>query len=373
MGIACRQTLAIVLCILLAGCTTPRGAGFQAEVLAAQDEGESAGLPPDFSVHPVTRASLPQLAAWPGTGQSGHSWIARQSQPASLIIAPGDILAISVWDTEDNSLLAGPGQRVAELANVQVSPAGAIFLPFVGEMKVSGMAVPTARAKIEEKLIASIPAAQVQLSVTPGRANTANLVSGVTNPGVYPLPDRDYSLLSLLAQGGGVQAGLKNPQIKLFRGSQVYATSVARLYEDPAMDTTMVGGDRVIVEADKRYFLSLGAAGTEAIHNFPQDRVTALDAMSIVGGVQDTRADPKGILILREYPAGALRQDGSGPAQKRVVFSIDLTTADGLFSAGQFAVMPKDLVYVSESRITSARTVLGLFGIVLGLGNQVGN
>jgi polysaccharide export outer membrane protein len=56
-----------------------------------------------------------------------------------------------------------------------------------------------------------------------------------------------------------------------------------------------------------------------------------------------------------------------------VVFSIDLTTADGLFSAGQFAVQPKDLVYVSESRVTSVRTVLGLIGTVLGLENQVGN
>jgi polysaccharide export outer membrane protein len=207
----------------------------------------------------------------------------------------------------------------------------------------------------------------VQLQVLQGRANAANLVSGVAKPGVYPLPDSDYTLLSLLAEGGGVEQGLKNPQVRLMRGGSVYGISVSRLFGDPGLDTTLRGGDRVIVEEDSRYFLSLGAAGSEALHVFPKDQVSALDALSLIGGVQDSRANPRGILILREYPRTALRKDGRGPGQERVVFTLDLTSADGLFSAGRFAVLPGDLVYATESRLTSAKTVFGLIGSVLGI------
>lgn len=363
-----------VLCLLLAGCTIPRGAGLQSEVLAAQTTPQAAGeeTPSDFAVFSVTRDTSAIIADWPTLGPPSRDWIRRQEQPASSLIAPGDTVAVTVWDTDPNSLLGG---RFARLEPIVVSAGGEVFLPFVGDIQVSGMAPGTARARVEERYAQSMPSAQVQLSVTPGRANTANLVAGVATPGVYPLPDRDFTVLGLLSLGGGVAPGLNNPQISLFRGTAVYATSLDRLYDDPGLDTTLQGGDRVIVEAEERYFLSLGAAGTESVHVFPQDRVTALDAMSLIGGISDERANPKGILILREYPQAAVRAAGagdlSGPPQARMVFTIDLTTADGLFSAGNFRIMPKDLVYATESPVTTARTVLGLLGSILSFTNRL--
>ena len=306
MGIRYRRTTALVLSLLLTGCTTPRGAGFESEVLSASKvsdpQNPTGEKITDFTVHAVTRDSLPALATWPAIGERSYSWIPRRAQSASMIIAPGDRVNVRVWDTEDNSLLAGPGERAANLQDVQVSPSGAVFLPFIGEMKISGMSPETARARIEERFLTSIPSAQVQLSVEPGRANTANLVSGVANPGVYPLIDRDVTLLSLLAKGGGVQNAMKNPQIRLMRGNAIHGVSVERLFEDPSLDTTLQGGDRIIVEEDKRYFLSLGAAGNEAMHPFPKDRVSALDAMSLMGGLEDNTANPKGILIRPGWP-----------------------------------------------------------------------
>jgi polysaccharide export outer membrane protein len=369
-----RAGLAALLCLLLAaGCGVPRGAGFEAEVLAAAQEPEGQGedgLPAGFAVVPVTRETQAAIARWPYLGPRRYDWIRRQEQPASLIIAPGDTISVTVWDTEENSLLAGPGQRVAELRDTRVSSSGMVFLPFVGELRIAGMSESTARSRIEERYHESVPSAQVQLTVVPGRANTADLVGGVGTPGVYPLADRDVTLLSLIAQGGGVKETLANPQVRLFRGERVFGTSLARLYDDPRLDTTIVGGDRVIVEAEERYLLSLGAAGSEAVHVFPKDQVSALDALAIVGGVSDARADPSGILILREYPASAVRADGvAGPKAERVVFTLDLTTADGLFSARNFQVMSGDLVYATESPVTTLQTVLGLVGLARRVSN----
>jgi polysaccharide export outer membrane protein len=361
--------LALSLMLALAACSAPRGAGFQSEVLAAADD-QVEGAVPEFQVVPVTRDTQGTLADWPWVGPRSYDWIRRQPQTPSMIIAPGDTVSVTVWDTEENSLLAGPGSRVAHLEDVQVSSGGSIFLPFVGDMRVSGMSIAGARERIEERYAETIPSAQVQISVEPGRANTANLVGGVTNPGIYPLVDRDMTLLTLISQGGGVRGDMVNPQVRLFRGSEIYGTSLARLYDDPSLDTTLVGGDRVIIEEEERFFLSLGAAGSEAMHLFPGDQLTAIQALSIIGGVSDTRADPQGVLVLREYPRSALDRR-PGPDQTRVVFTIDLTSADGLFSARNFAIMPGDLVYATESPVTTAQTILGLLGSVIGVTNRI--
>ena len=372
--ISLRALSPVFLFVLVAACSiVPRGAGFQSEVLAASNAGELTGedLIYDFAVFEISRDILPTLAHWPQNGSRNHQWINRQVQPASSIIAPGDVLDVAIWDAEENSLLTSSGQRVARLQAIAVNSDGRIFIPFVGNMKVSGMSPQTARAQIETQLIATIPSAQVQISVVPGRANTANLVGGVNAPGVYPLPDRDYTLLSLVAQGGGVRSNIKSAQVRLMRGPVVYGISLERLYADPKLDTTLIGGDLVVVEEDDRYFLSLGATGSEALHNFPKDRVTALDALAIVGGVSDARADPQGILILREYAMSAVRPDlSSGPPQTRVVFTMDLTTADGLFSAAKFDVQSGDLVYATENPVNAAQTVLSIFGSVLGIAKR---
>jgi polysaccharide export outer membrane protein len=62
-----------------------------------------------------------------------------------------------------------------------------------------------------------------------------------------------------------------------------------------------------------------------------------------------------------------------GPDQARVVFAVDLTTADGLFSARNFNIHSGDLVLVTESPITSAQTIFGLVGSVFGLASQTSN
>lgn len=363
------RLLATTLCMGLAACNTPRGAGFESEVLSVSASEDAAEA--DFAVVPVTKTNQSVLAGWPAVGGDSHRWIRRAEQPNSAIIAAGDVVKITVWDAEENSLLAGPGGRVAKLDDVTVSSGGRIFLPFVGDLNVRGMSPETARERIEEEYARSIPSAQVQVTVEQGRANTANLVGGVNEPGTYPLVDRDVTLLSLIAQGGGVRDAYKNPQVRLFRGGEVYAISLDRLYDDPDLDTTLVGGDRIIVEDDERTFLSLGATGSEAVHQFEKDEVSALEALSIVGGVEQDRANPKGILILREYPSRAVRADGSGPEKSRVVFTLDLTSADGLFSARNFKIMPDDLVYATESPVTSARTILGLLGTALGVANRL--
>lgn len=366
-----RNVLLGLVCIGVLGCGSPRGAGFQSEVLAASsEEVASDGVTPkyNFAVFEVTQATLPVLTSWPDIKGRAYSWVTNNQSVTSLLIQPGDKMQLTIWDAEENSLLAGQGQRATPLQDIEVSASGKIFVPYIGDLKVSGMAPNTARARIEDELTQTIPSAQVQLTVAPGRINTVNLVTGVAAPGIYPLEYRNLKLLDLLSQAGGVIPDMVNPQIRLSRGSRVYGIPYDRLLQNPSLDTTVRGGDRIIVEAEERYFLSLGATGTEALHTFPKAEVSALDALSIIGGVNDARANPQAILILREYDRSMLRSDFAGPPQDRVVFTIDLTTADGLFSAARFPIQPNDLIYGTESALVPA---LSLFSIATSVNNAV--
>lgn len=342
---------------LLAACDTPRGSGETGQILAGADSPDAT-----FNVQQVTRDTLPTLLSWPAkpdeTALAG--WISRARGPADRIIEPGDTIDVSIWDNEEGSLLNQASQKVATLQGMTVSSSGTVFLPYVDEIYIAKMTPDAARAAVQEKMRTVIPSAQVQLNHKSGRKSAVDLVSGVRQPGSFVMPDRDFTLLALIAMGGGVTEQMRNPQVRLARGGNLYGISLDKLLKDPSLDTTLRGGDKVYLQADERYFLSLGAVGREAQVPFPTDRVTALDAMSLVGGVNESRGSPKGILILRDYAPGAVRTDGTGPVKERTIFALDLTTADGLFSAGEFPVHNRDLVLVTETKLVGVRSVLDI-------------
>lgn len=366
MGYLMKQAIWVVLTLSMAACgNLPRGAALQSEITRDADT-ETA----DFVVYPVTRAFLPIARNWPATGVRHLSWIGSSRGSTAQIIAPGDTLDVYIWDSGENSLLTAPDQRVADLRGMRVSDAGSIFVPYVGQVQVAGRTPDSARQLVQRQLEPIVSSAQVQLQMSEGRVNSVDLVGGVGNPGAIPMPDQNFSVLGAISAGGGVKEELNNPQIKLVRGPDIYQTSVSRLYDNPALDTRLRGGDKLIIEGDRRYFLSLGAAGNESQFKFNRDSVSALDALAVMGGVDDNRADPQGILILREYPEEAVTTSQPGPTRTRVVFTIDLTTSDGLFSARNFQINSGDLVLATESPVNNARTILGLVGSAFGVVNR---
>ncbi len=359
-------SMLVAFSLILTGCTLPRGAALQSEIVkGSEDEGA------DFAVHVVTKDLLPKYKKWPRTGNvKRYKWLGKTRGPIGRVILPGDTVSISVWDNDANSLLTSGEQKVAQLQAVRVSTKGSIFLPYVGPVKISGLTESAAREKLQDALGSVSPSAQVQLSAEAGNRHSVDVVSGVNQPGSFPLEERDMTVLGALSLGGGAKEGFTNPQIRLLRGNTTYAVSLDKLLKTPSLDSTLRSGDKIVVAEDESYFLSLGATGKEELITFPNDHVTALDAVTLMGGVSDTRANIKGILILREYSPRAVRADGlNGPTNQRVVFTMDLSSADGLFSAGQFYVNPKDVIYATESPINSVRTVLGLVGSVFGVAN----
>jgi len=344
-----------ILLGIIAGCSGPRGAAISSEITK-----QKKGVPPEFAVYQVSRNSLPEIASWPTDPKAERHWVSRGYR-GNPNIRPGDRINLVIWDNDSNSLLTSVDQKNVSLEGITVSPAGTVFMPYLDKIHIAGLSPDAARQKIQRQMEQIVPSAQVQLSVVPGARQAVDLVGGVATPGNFPLtdPDGHVTVLGLISRAGGVNKDLANPQVTLVRREKNYQIALKQLYENPKLDSVLQGRDKLIVDSDDRYFRSLGASQKEAIVPFDRETVSALDAMSMIGGLRDSRANPEGILILREYPPSAVKS--GGPSHQRVIFTIDLTNADGLFSADRLLIHPGDTVMVTEAPVLLLDNILGLF------------
>lgn len=349
--------------MLLSGCTVPRGAPTRSEVIRGSNA-EDAG----FVLEVVTRDRLPLYPGWgEAVAHKRTSWPQGGATPTDQRIAPGDTLALRVWDAEETSLLSGGGAPFADVGNVVVTSAGTVNLPYISSVQVGGLTPEGARSRLQDRLATISPSAQVQLEMTAGRRNSVEMVGGVNTPGTYPLGERNLPLSSMIAAAGGAQSSLPNPQVQITRGSNVYRRSLDFVLSNPANDPPLQGGDRILITSDRRSFKALGAAGREEVVPFDAEKVSALRAISMMGGMNDARADPRGILVLRSYPDTG-RMQAYGSTVNRVVFSFDLTSADGMFNADEFALQDGDIVMATQAVATTTQRVLGLMGSFFSFG-----
>ncbi len=356
--------MATMLALALTGCALPRGGPTGAEISA------ESSIPEGVAVEIVTRASAKEISAWPKVAQYvRYRWPAREAGPMSRTIQVGDEIELMIWDNQENSLLLSTDQRSVPLQPVSVASDGTIFVPYVDSIEVRGLSSSQARELIQAKLSTIAPSAQVQISVTGGVRNSVDLVSGVESPQTYELPDRNTSILSAIANGGGFSETLVNPVVRLSRGSQIYSIPAKALTKDPNKNVILRGGDQIIVEEDERFFVAMGATNSKTQIFFHQEKITALEAVSLAGGVDAGRANPEALVLLREYPLDALRPDRTGPSEQYVMFIFDLTHSDSLFGAQNFEMQPGDVVIASESAIKPAQAVIALLGSAFAITN----
>ncbi|MGH1577915.1 polysaccharide biosynthesis/export family protein [Planktotalea sp.] len=340
---AISRVVILGLLLSLAACSLPRGAATQYELTNPERAAEA-----QVSVYPVTRDLLPKVKKWSRGVGAEAGWPKGTSGRRTVIMA-NDTVDVVIWDNEVNSLLTSPEQKSTEMNQLHVSSNGEVFLPYVGKIGIAGMTPETARGKIQSAFEAIVPTAQVQLKLNSGNRNSIDLVAGMRAPGTYPMGLESLTVLDALSLGGGVATTLRNPRVRLQRSGKSYAISLRHLYEAPGHNIALRGNDKIIIEEDHRSFVGLGASGAEKLVYFEKDSITAIEAVSMIGGLQETRADAEGVLVLRTFPHFATKRSTYEPQYPRVVFVMNLTEAEGLFSASEFKILPGDVVLASES------------------------
>ena len=299
-------------------------------------------------------------------------------QRAGLIgadtIRPGDTLGLTIWENVDDGLLAGELGNNTLLEEVQVDSSGFIFVPYAGRIRAAGNTPDAIRRLITSKLDEQTPDPQVEVRRLAGDGASVSLIGSVGVQGVYPIERPTRTLSTMLAAAGGVTVEPELAQITVVRGEHQSKVWFQDLYSNPRFDIALRDGDRILVEQDTRAFTALGATGSQARLNFASPTISAVEAIAQVGGLNANLADPTGIFVLRNEPAEVANQvlgRGDLVGAQRMVYVLDLTEPNGMFTARDFAIRDEDTLYVTEAPfaqwnkvIVSITQPLGTIGTV---------
>ncbi len=115
------------------------------------------------------------------------------AQNESLLIGPGDLLHLQVYDTPEMEQRA----RVTDAGNIPFS--------FLGKVNVSGLTPEQAAEQIERRLVAGgvMVHPQVTVRVEAYATQNASVMGQVVKPGTYEL-DTSRKVVDLLAMAGGL-------------------------------------------------------------------------------------------------------------------------------------------------------------------------
>ncbi|MEM6759784.1 MAG: polysaccharide biosynthesis/export family protein [Pseudomonadota bacterium] len=359
-----RVVALLLVCTLVASCGLPRVGPTKREIFAGSVQREGDAFVVAINDR-VTRAT----AVTPALGFSDA--LINAPLVGSDTIRPGDVLGLTIWENVDDGLLAGEATNATLLSEIQVDGAGFIFVPYAGRLRAAGNTPESIRRIITDRLEDQTPDPQVEVRRLAGDGATVSLVGAIGGQGVYPIQRPTRTLVSMLAQAGGVTIEPEIAQITVIRGSERSQVRLQDLYDHPELDIALRAGDRILVEGDTRTYTILGATGGQSRIPFETPTINALEAIAQAGGLSATTADPTGVFILRNEDAAisnsVLGRDDLIGAQ-RLVYVLDLTQPNGLFQARDFVIRSGDTVYVTEAPYTQfARIITALTTPVAGI------
>ncbi|WP_424931406.1 polysaccharide biosynthesis/export family protein [Amaricoccus macauensis] len=365
--IAVNAVNALLVSTMIAGCTLPRSGPTAREISSGGDD-------PAYQLHIVD--VTPDIAAVTTyTEPLGFGSEFTSLGPIGAdAIRSGDTLALSVWENVDAGLLVSTGQNVTSIEQLKVDQNGNIFVPYVGPVQAAGKTPSELRQTITEALTQQTPDPQVEVRRIEGNGATVSVLGAVENSGVYPIEVPTRRLSSMLAMSGGVNIEPDIAQVKIERQGRVGRAWLQDVYDNPSYDIALRGGDKIIVEADRRTFTALGASERQSRVNFTKRDMSAIEALASAGGLDGDAADPTGIFIFRsERPdiASGVLGGAAVAGPQRIAYVINLTKPEGMFAAREFIIRDDDTVYITEAPFSSWRQVIGLTATTVALAGSV--
>lgn len=322
------------------------------------------------------------------------SEILGESAPMQTTIRQGDVVSVTVWETPPAALfgvLSGTTAATSsaaintglstELPAQMVDDGGLITLPFIGTLNVANRTPRQLETDIRARLVGIANRPQVMVGIS--RNSTSNVtVIGEVNTSVHvPLSPRGERLLDVIASAGGVRQPVNKTTIQITRGDTVVALPMDAVVRDPRQNIRLRADDVVTAIFQPYSFTSLGASGANAEIAFEATGLTLAQALGRISGLQDNRADAKGVFIFRwEDPAALDPSVASGrrtapDGRLPVIYRVNMTDPATFFIAQGFPIKNKDVLYVSNAAGVDLQKFVGVITqttfSVIGITNAV--
>jgi hypothetical protein len=121
----------------------------------------------------------------------------------------------------------------------------------------------------------------------------------------------------------------------------------------------------VILQRNRQSFIAMGAVSTPGLFDMPSSHPSLLQVLGVVGGLQQSTADPSGVFVFRR---AGFAEDGKPIA---LVFRLDMSRPEAIMLASAFQVKPEDALYVTNAGVYQAQKVIAPIVQMIILGNTV--
>lgn len=296
--------------------------------------------------------------------------------PIGTRVGVGDTLELTIWEAAPAALFGttnfdtGIGSSVqtsrpTSLPGMMVGPSGTITVPFAGQVPAAGRTVRQIQDDIVRRLQGRAHLPQALVRIANNATANVTVVGDVKNPQRTPLTPRGERLLDAIAMAGGTNQPLDKTTIEITRGGVVQRMAARDLVRDPRQNIILRSDDVVTVLYQPYSFTVMGATGKNEEVRFEGVGLTLSQALGRVGGLQDERADSRGVFIFRwERPQslGALAA-GAQPNPEGlvpVVYQADMKQPATYFAAQHFRMRDGDVLYVATTRIAGLQRFVNL-------------
>lgn len=383
-------TAGLALCLV--GCSTLGASGPSGGAIRSADETNFADT--GIQIIDIDGQVVSQLAA--SSQSTRFSEVFDDPGISPLAIGRGDVLDVVIWEAPpavlfgatssalqmgDTAQLSGaiPVAQTASIPQQMVGEEGVISVPFVGEVPVAGRQTAEVERTIVQALRGRAHDPQVVVRIARNATRTVTVIGEVAGSRQLPLTARGERLLDALAGAGGTRQPVDQTLLQLTRGTEVEAMPLLSVVNDPEQNVRLLPDDVVTVLHRPFSFVALGSVRSSAEVPFEGSGLSLAQALGRVGGLNDRRADIRGVFLFRMeepeslgalLPPDAMRlPDGKVP----VVYRLDMSEAASLFAIQQFEVRDDDVLYVSTApgadlqRFVS--TISGAAFSVIGIAN----
>ena len=224
------------------------------------------------------------------------------SAEPEYLLAPGDILKISVFKNPDLSL------------DVRVSESGAIGYPLIGTVPVKGLTLPAAEGKIAQMLRDGgfVVNPQVNILLTTGFGNLVSVIGEVNKSGRYSVDSAGGHVSGMLAAAGGVAStGGELVSVSGIRNGKPFRRDIDIVKMastgNTADDIELNGGDTVYVNRAPMFYI-YGQVQKPGQYRLERG-MTVIQALATGGGVTG-KGTQRGIVRHRRDASGKVKEEG---------------------------------------------------------------
>lgn len=296
--------------------------------------------------------------------------------PIGTRVGVGDTLEVTIWEAApaalfgtailDSSIGSGVStSRPNTLPGILVGPSGTITIPFAGQVPAAGHTLREIEQEIVRRLQGRAHLPQAMVRIAHNATANVTVVGDVKSPQRVPLTPRGERVLDAIAEAGGTSQPIDRMTIEITRGGTVQRMAARDLLQDPRQNIILRSDDVITVLYQPYSFTVMGATGKNDEVHFEGVGLTLAQALGRVGGLQDMRADPRGVFLFRWEKPQLLGSDGQGLRPNEhglvpVIYQADLKRPETYFAVQHFRMRDGDIIYVSNSRVAELQRFVNI-------------